>query len=152
MLVARTALLRDADVLGLGEEAEGFFAAFAADTALFHAAEGNAEIANEPAIYPDGPGMDFFGNPVGAVEVLGPDTRGQAVFVVVRVTDHFVLAVERRDGDDRAEDFFAVGPAGNGQIGQDGRWEKIAFAATIVNRFRRLPAENHFAAFLLREA
>jgi hypothetical protein len=44
-------LLGDADVLGLGEKAERFFAAFAADAALFHAAEGNAEIADEPAIY-----------------------------------------------------------------------------------------------------
>jgi hypothetical protein len=32
--------LRDADVLGLGEKTERFFAAFAADAALFHAAEG----------------------------------------------------------------------------------------------------------------
>ena len=35
-------LLRDADVLWLGEETEGFFTAFAADAALFHAAERGA--------------------------------------------------------------------------------------------------------------
>ena len=34
--------LCNTDVLGLGEEAQGFFAAFAADAALFHAAKGNA--------------------------------------------------------------------------------------------------------------
>jgi len=39
-------LLGDANVLRLGEEAQGFFATFAADAALFHAAEGHAEIAH----------------------------------------------------------------------------------------------------------
>src|SRR3954467_7868458 len=48
-------LLCDADVLGLGEEAKGLVAAFAADPALFHAAEGHAQVADEPAVYPDGP-------------------------------------------------------------------------------------------------
>ena len=39
-------LLGDANVLLLGEETKRFFAAFAANTALFHAAERNAEIAH----------------------------------------------------------------------------------------------------------
>src|SRR5436309_13451841 len=46
-------LLRDANVLRLGEETQRFFAAFAANTALFHAAVRNAQIADEPAIYPN---------------------------------------------------------------------------------------------------
>src|SRR4051812_32778440 len=108
----RRILFRDADVLGLGEETERFLAAFAADAALFHAAEGNAEIADEPAVYPNGAGVNFFSDAMGAIEVLGPDTGGEAVIAVVRVADHFVFAVERRDGHDGPEDFFAVGATG----------------------------------------
>lgn len=68
-------LFCDTDVLRLGEEAEGFFAAFAADAALFHAAEGDAQVAHEPAIYPDGAGVDLFGDAMGAAEILRPDVR-----------------------------------------------------------------------------
>ena len=39
-------LLGDANVLWLGEETQGFFATFAADAALFHAAKWNAQIAD----------------------------------------------------------------------------------------------------------
>ena len=59
-------LLCDADVFGLGEEAESFFAAFAADAALLHAAEGNAQVAHQPAIYPDRAGMDLLGDAMRA--------------------------------------------------------------------------------------
>src|ERR1700731_4030037 len=59
-------LLRDANVLRLGEEAEGFVAAFAADAALFHAAERDPKVADEPAVYPDSSGVDFFGDAMGA--------------------------------------------------------------------------------------
>ena len=67
-------LLCDADVFWLGEEAQRFFAAFAANTALFHAAEGNAQVAQEPAIHPHGAGVNFLSNAMGAVEILGPNT------------------------------------------------------------------------------
>gem|GEM_PF-5263930 len=39
-------LLCDADVFWLREEAQSFVAAFAADAALFHAAEGDTQIAH----------------------------------------------------------------------------------------------------------
>jgi hypothetical protein len=39
-------LLGDADVFRLGEETQGFFAAFAANAALFHSAERDAQIAH----------------------------------------------------------------------------------------------------------
>jgi len=59
-------LLGDANVLWLGEETQRFFAAFAADAALFHAAEGHAEIAHQPAIHPDRAGVDSLGDAMGA--------------------------------------------------------------------------------------
>ena len=45
---------------------------------------------------------------MGAIQVLRPDARGQAVLGVVGVADHFFFVVERRDRDDRAEDFLAI--------------------------------------------
>jgi hypothetical protein len=44
--IERQNLLGDANVLLLGEETKRFFAAFTANTALFHSAERNAEIAH----------------------------------------------------------------------------------------------------------
>ncbi len=67
-------LFRDADVLWLGEKAQSFFAAFAADAAGFHSTERDAEVADEPAVYPNCSGVNFFGDAMSAVQVLGPDT------------------------------------------------------------------------------
>ncbi len=67
-------LLRDADVFWLGEKAQRLIAAFAANAALFHSAEGDAQVAHEPAVYPDGAGVDRFCDAMGPVEVLRPDT------------------------------------------------------------------------------
>src|ERR1700757_5039646 len=46
-------LLGDADVFWLGEKAQRFFPTLAADAALLHPAEGDAQIAEQPTIYPD---------------------------------------------------------------------------------------------------
>src|ERR1041384_5355514 len=126
-------LLRNTDVLRFGEKAESFFAAFAADAALLHATEGDAEITDEPAVYPDSAGVDFFGDAMGAAEVLCPDAGGEAVITIVRVTDDLVFAVERRDRHDRAEAFFTIRSARNGQIGQNRGREKVAVPAAIVD-------------------
>jgi hypothetical protein len=101
-------LLRDTDVLCFGEEPQRFFAAFAADAALFHAAERDAQIAHQPAIHPDGAGADSLGDAMGAAQVLRPDARRQAVFHIIGVIDHFFFAVEGRDCYDGAENFFAI--------------------------------------------
>src|ERR1051325_7749583 len=71
-------LFGDADVLRLRKKPEGFFAAFTADAALFHAAKGDAEIAQQPAVHPHCAGVDLFRDTMGAAEVLGPDARGEA--------------------------------------------------------------------------
>src|ERR1700680_2897619 len=101
-------LLRDADVLGLGEEMHRLGAASPADAAGFHAAERNSKIADEPAVYPDSAGVNLFGDAMCAIQVLRPDARGKAVVGVVGVADYFLFLVERRDRDDRAEDFFTI--------------------------------------------
>ena len=57
-IISQCSLLRDANVLWFSEETQRIFAAFAAYATLFHAAERDAEIAYQPAIYPDRPGID----------------------------------------------------------------------------------------------
>ena len=55
-------LFRDADVFGLREEPQSFFAPFAADAALFHSAKGDTQVAHEPAIHPDRASVNLFGD------------------------------------------------------------------------------------------
>ena len=59
-------LFRDADIFGLGEEVQRFFAAFAADAALFHSAKGNPQVAHQPAIHPNRSGVDLLCDTMGA--------------------------------------------------------------------------------------
>ena len=58
----------DADVFRFGKKVERFVAAFAADAALFHSAERNAEVAHQPAIYPHGASVNSFGDAMGTSE------------------------------------------------------------------------------------
>src|SRR6266496_3462818 len=55
-------LLCNTDVLWLGEEMQRLGSAFATNAASFHADEGNAEIADEPAIHPNCAGVNLFGD------------------------------------------------------------------------------------------
>src|SRR5437773_440396 len=68
-------LFCDANVLWFSKEAKRFFTAFPTHAALFHASERNAQIADEPAIYPDRAGIDSLGHAMGATQVLRPDAR-----------------------------------------------------------------------------
>src|SRR5215472_12608824 len=65
----------DADVFRFGEELERIEPALAADAAFLHAAEGNAQVAQEPRIDPDRSALDRRGDPMGLLEVPGPDAR-----------------------------------------------------------------------------
>ena len=58
--------VRDADVLRLGEEAQRLVAALAADAALLHAAERHAQVAQHPAVDPDGARVESARRAVGA--------------------------------------------------------------------------------------
>src|SRR4051794_29140836 len=93
-------------VLRLGEEVERLEAAFAADAALLHPAERDAEVAEEPAVDPDGAAVDGCGDAVCAGEVAGPDARREAVARRVRERDRLGLISERRDRHDGAEDLL----------------------------------------------
>src|SRR5262249_21354740 len=96
----------DADVLRFREEFERIETALASDAALLHSAEGNAEIAQEPRVDPDRPALDRRGDPMGPLEVPGPDARREAVARAVGVGDRFLGRIERRDGHDGPEDLL----------------------------------------------
>src|SRR5262249_54240873 len=94
--------------LRLGEEAQRLVAAFAADAALFHAAEGSAEVAQEPAVHPDRAAFEAVGDAVGARQVARPEGRRQAIGDAVGMGDHVVFALERRQRHDGPEDLFLI--------------------------------------------
>src|ERR1043165_4740126 len=93
-------------ILRLREKGQRLPAALPPDAALFHAAEWDAEVSEEPAVDPDGAAVDGGGDAVGAGEVAGPDARREAVARRVREGDRFGLAAERGDRHDGAEDLF----------------------------------------------
>src|ERR1700756_117036 len=76
-------------VLRLGEEVERLEAALAADAALLHPAERDTEVAEEPAVDPDGAAVDGGGDAMRAGEVARPDARREAVARRVRERDRF---------------------------------------------------------------
>src|SRR5438105_10753568 len=88
---------------------------------------------------------------MGAIQVLRPDTRGQAVIAVVGVVNDFGFVLERRDRNYWSKNFLTIGATGNGQISDHGWVKEITLAATIVRRLRRFAAEGNPAALLLRE-
>jgi hypothetical protein len=94
--------------------------AFAADARLLRAAEGRAQVAQEPAVDPGDAHLDTRRHPVGAGQVGGPDRGGEAVVGVVGQGHHLVLAVEGADVAARAEDLLLHHGCGFGQTGPDG--------------------------------
>src|ERR1035437_1364907 len=71
-----------ADVAQLGIELERMHAALAADPGLFRAAEGGAQVAQEPAVDPADADFYFRGDAVRAREVGSPDGAGEPVLRV----------------------------------------------------------------------
>src|SRR5687768_4424032 len=114
----------DADILRLREEVQRLESTFAADAALLHPAERNAQVAQEPAVDPDRPGVQLRGHAVGALQVARPDRGGQAVLRGVGGAHRLLIAVERRDGDDGAEDLLLQDAAFAAEAGDDRRLEK----------------------------
>lgn len=58
-MMLRKSLHFHTDILLFRKELQRFEAAFAADATVFYAAEGRAEVAEHPAIYPDDAGLEF---------------------------------------------------------------------------------------------
>ena len=83
-------------------------------------------VAEEPAVDPDGAGVEVCGDAVRAGEVARPDGGRQAVAGGVGEGNRFVFAIERCDGDDGAEDLLLQDAALARQAGDDGRLDEVA--------------------------
>src|ERR1044071_397892 len=90
----------DADILRLREEVQRFESTLAADAAFLHPAERDAQVAQEPAVDPHRAGVQLRGDAVGALQVARPDRGGEPVLRRVGGAHRFLVALERRDGDD----------------------------------------------------
>eukprot|EP01136_Pigoraptor_vietnamica_P037660 Opistho-1_new@105931 len=124
----------DADVAQLGIELERMHAAFAADARRLGAAEGGAQVAQEPAVDPADADLHLLGHAVGAAQVLGPHGGRQAVVGGVGQRDGFFLGVEGRDVAAGAEDFLADHRGRLGQAGPDGGLHPVALGQCAGHR------------------
>src|SRR5579859_1770590 len=97
----------DADVPELGIELERVQATFSADAGLLGAAEGRAEVAQEPAVDPDHADLELGRDALGARDVAGEKRGAEAVAGVVGALDRLLLAVEGGDVAARTEDLLA---------------------------------------------
>src|SRR5258708_23333679 len=118
----------DADILRLCKELQRFEAPLPPDSALFHAADRHAQVAQQPAVDPPRAGVDRGRHAMGAGEVGRPDGRRQAVARGVGEGDRLLLGVERRDGDDWAKDLLLKDAAVAPQAGDDRRLDEEARA------------------------
>src|SRR5258706_6802912 len=85
------------NILRLREEVQRLEPALPAHPALLHAAEGDAEVAEQPAVDPDRAGVEGRGHPVRAGEVACPDGGGEAIAGGVGEGDGFAFIVSRSD-------------------------------------------------------
>src|ERR1700690_1342816 len=102
---------------------------------LLVAAERQSRIEDVVAIDPNGAGTQFIGDPMRALDIGGPQSRGQAIDRIVGAPDEFVVdLLERHHGDDRSEDLLLIDAHRvRGSIEHRGLDEKsgfpVAFAA-----------------------
>src|SRR5690349_8301736 len=66
-------------VLRLREESQRLESSLTSDSALLHAAERDAEVAQEPAVDPHGSRVQSRGDTMGALQVAGPERCREAV-------------------------------------------------------------------------
>nr|ART40488.1 K624 [uncultured bacterium] len=115
-------------------------AALAADAGVLHAAEGRAQVAQEPGVDPHDAGLELRRHAVRAGQVRAPDRRRQAVIGVVGQFQHLFFGVERRHRHHRAEDFLALGLAIAAQTHDHGRLQERALGQMRRQAVRTLAA------------
>src|SRR5450830_91199 len=109
-----------------GEVVQRADAVLTADTRLLVAANRHLGVGLAPGVDPADTGFQLMNHAVGAVQVLGDYTGGQAEVGVVGATDHFFFGFVAEDAHHRAEDFFADDGHVIAAIGEHGRRDKGA--------------------------
>src|ERR1700686_5614029 len=100
----------DKDVLDFPVELERVHAELATDTAALVPAEGCLLVDAPAAVDAQHPGLDAPRHTQRAADVASPDRTRQPVRRVVDQAQDLALAVERDDGQSRAEDLFLGDP------------------------------------------
>src|SRR5262245_16516944 len=135
-----------ADVGGFGVAVEGVAAAFSAYAGEFRAAEGGAEVAEEPGVDPAQADVEGRAGPVCTTDVAGPDGRRETVVAVVGECVRLLVGVEGGDRADRPEDLLAVGPRVRAQTSDHGRLH-VATTVPRVAEGRYVASRQHLTAF-----
>lgn len=138
----------DVDDLRFGVEVDAVRAALAAHARSLDAAERRAQVADVVGVDPDHAGCDGVRDAVAALEVRGPDVRGQTELRGVREVHGLGLVVEGSDGHDRAEDLLLEDTGVTLDVGEDGGLEVVAVgevvgAAATGDQTALLPADLH---------
>src|SRR5688500_2226061 len=141
----------DADVLRFGEEIERFEPALAPEAAFLHSAERNAEIPQQPRVDPHRPALDRRGDPMGLLEVPGPDARRKSIARAVGIGNRLLGRIEGRDGDDGPEDLLLH----DAPLAVEARDHRRLQEVTVPDALREIPgtlsADEKGAPLLSRE-
>src|SRR5215468_1019468 len=131
-----------ADIHGFREEGERVHPSFAADSRELHAAEGRAQIPQEPVIHPGDADLHLPRHPMRALEVGGPHRRRKPVTRVVGELHRLLLGVERRHVADRAEDLLLYAARILAKSADDGGLDECALVALIAESGHAAPAQD----------
>ena len=83
-------------------------------------------------VHPDGAGSQSVADSDGGIEAGGVDGGGETVRRCIAETDGVVFRLEFGDGADGAEDFFLHYLHVLGDVGEDGRLDKVTLFAVAL--------------------
>ena len=118
----------DAEVLGFLEFFEAVAGAFAAEAALFDAAEWGGGVGHHPPVDADHSGIDVLSETHGALQLSGVNVGGKAHFRGVDEIDQFGVVLPSDDRRDGAKNLVAEDVGIRGDVDQHGRWVEPALA------------------------
>src|SRR5215472_12634437 len=121
----------DENLLGFEILFEAPRAKFAAKAGLFVAAPGRFDVRRLHVIDPNDAGAERFYDAESFVDVAGPDGSGEAVGRVIGDANGFRFAVERNDGSDGPEDFFASDARGVFHVVENRGLDVVALAELL---------------------
>src|SRR5207248_840613 len=132
-------------------EIERLEAALAPEAAFLHSAEGNAKIPQQPRVDPHRPALDRRSDPMGLLEVPGPDARRKSIARAVGIGNRLLGRIEGRDGDDGSEDLLLHDASLAVEAGDHRRLQKVTAPKARREILGTLSADENRAPFLSRE-
>src|SRR5207248_333266 len=97
------------------------------------------------------PALDRRGDPMGLLEVPGPDARRKSIARAVGVRNRLLGRIEGRDGDDGPEDLLLHDAPPAVEAGDHRRLQKITVPDALREILGTLSADENRAPFLSRE-